>query len=120
MSFNYSSLADTSTRLIDRFGSNVTLHLTVIDGNGPFNPVTGTGGDTEEDETVKAVKLNFSSRDIDETLIKTGDFMLLIDGIFELSKDDKVTVDGVKYAILRPMPLKPGDTRLLTKAHCRR
>lgn len=117
MSFNYSGLAGTSTRLIDRFGSDVILSIKT---EGAYNPVTGVSGDTFADSTVKAVKLNFSNSDIDGTLIKMGDFMLLIDGITTITSDDKVTVDGVEYVIVRPLPLKPGDTRLLTKAHCRK
>ena len=117
MSFNYANPKALGIRMIDRFGSNVTLHIKTT---GPFDPVTGIGGDTFSDDVVKAVKLQFSSSDIDGTLIKMGDFKLLLDGIITITSDDKVTVDGVKYVILRPMPLKPGDTRLLTKAHCRR
>ena len=118
MTFNYSTARATATRLINNFGDDVTLHIRTA---GVFNPVDGSGaGDTETDTVVKAVRLNFNNNDIDGTLVKTGDFMLLIDGILALTTDDKVTVDTVKYAIVRQMPLKPGDTRLLTKAHCRR
>lgn len=117
MSFNYSGLSATSTRLINRFGADVTLHIKT---EGVYDPVTGANGDTFADSTVRAVKLNFSNGDIDGTLIKQGDFMLMIDGVTTFTSDDKITVDGIKYAVVRQMPLKPGDTRLLTKAHCRK
>ena len=117
MSFNYSGLAGTSTRLINNFGADVTLSIKT---EGSSNPVTGVTGDTFADSTVKAVKLAFSNSDIDGTIVQMGDFMLLIDGITALTTGDNVTVDTVKYAIVRQLPLKPGDTRLLTKVHCRK
>ncbi len=82
--------------------------------------VTGATTDTVTDTPVTAVRLSFSHNDINGTTIKTGDFMLMIDGVHELSTSDAATVGGVKYAIQNIMPLSPADTRLLTKAHCRK
>ena len=117
MSFNYSGLAATATRLIGEFGAPSTFHKVTT---GSYDPLTGSSGDTTEDITLNAVRLEFSSSDIDGTLIQQGDFMLMVDGVQDINNIDSVTVDSVKYQIVRPMPLKPGDTRLITKAQCRR
>lgn len=117
MSFNYSGLADTATRLISEFGASTVFHKV---NAGAYNPQTGVSGDTTQDITLNAVRLEFSSSDIDGTQIQQGDFTLLIDGVHDVSNIDSVTVDGSKYRIVRPMPLKTGDTRLITKAHCRK
>jgi len=117
MSFNYSGLANTATRLINEFGAPSTFHKVT---SGSFDPLTGVNTDTTEDITLNAVRLEFSSSDIDGTLIQQGDFVLLIDGVQDVNNIDAVTVDGVKYQIVRPMPLKTGDTRLITKAQCRK
>lgn len=100
-------------------GSSVELQ-SLFFGKADDFPGVYEAGDSVEAKTVSAVRLDFNSTDIDGTLIKTGDFMLMIDGVDAITTDDKVTVDGVKYAIVKQMPLKPGATRLLTKAHCRR
>lgn len=117
MSFNYSGLANTATRLISEFGAPCTFHNVT---EGAFDPLTGVTGDTTEGVTLTAVRLQFSSSDIDGTMIQEGDFVLLIDGVQDISNIDSVTVDGEQYEVVRPMPLKTGDTRLITKAHCRR
>lgn len=117
MSFDYSGLANTAIRLIGEFGAPCTFHRVIT---GSYDPLTGTSGDTVEDIVLTAVRLEFSSSDIDGSLIQQGDFVLLIDGLQDIANIDSVTVDGYEYEVVRPMPLKTGDTRLLTKAQCRR
>lgn len=117
MSFDYSVLADTATRLIGDFGAPCTFHKVT---EGACDPLTGVNGDTTEDIALTAVRLEFSSSDIDGTMIQEGDFVLLIDGGQDISNIDSVTVDGEQYEVVRPMPLKTGDTRMITKAQCRK
>lgn len=116
MSYDYSSLASTAAGLIAKFGGPVTLHLFT---EGSYDPINGTVQDTETDIVTRGVKLNFNNRDIDGTMIKQGDFRLLIDGEHVFGKDDSVTVEGVRYQVINSEPLKTGDTRLITKAQCR-
>ena len=117
MSFNYGSLTNTASRLINEFGAQVTVKLLTL---GSYDPTTGASGDTEQNVQFNAVRLDFNNSDIDGTLIQQGDFELLIDGQTELKKDDSVIVDGVLYRCINVRPLQTGDTRLLTKAQCRK
>jgi hypothetical protein len=115
--FNYTGLASTATRLINKFGGDVTLRIKT---EGTYNPITGANTDTFADTVVQGVKLNFVNSDIDGTLIRTGDVKVLIDGLFALTKDDKIIIGTDQYEIIKPMPLAPGDTRLVTTLQCRR
>ena len=115
--FNYTGLASTATRLINRFGGNVTLRIKT---GGTYDPVTGANTDTFADAVVQGAKLNFVNADIDGTLIRLGDVKVLVDGLFTLTQDDKIIIGSDEYEIINAMPLAPGDTRLITTVQCRR
>jgi hypothetical protein len=117
MSFDYSGLAATATRLINKFGGDVTLSIKTA---GTYNPITGSNGDTFTSSVVKGVKTNFMNGDIDGTLIRQGDVKVLIDGDVALNQDDLITVGSDQYEVINAKPLNPGDTRLITTAQCRK
>ena len=117
MSFNYSGLANTATRLINDFGGPVTLRVKTA---GAYDSVTGVSGDTFVDNVVTGVKLNFKNADIDGTLIKMGDVKVLLDGKFSIGNSDLIIIGTDQYEVIAPMPLEPGNTRLLTMVQCRR
>ncbi len=116
MSIDYSRMAATATRLIDKAGQAVTLKIRTP---GVIDEVTGEGGDTFADTQAKGVKLNFKAAEIDGTVILVNDFILLVDGEQELTPGDKAVMEGVTFEIINAWPLSPGGTRLITKAQCR-
>lgn len=71
MSFNYSGTAATAARLLERFGSAVTMSRTVP---GTYDPETGaTGAGTATTQAVKAAVFDFPQSYIDGSLIRAGD-----------------------------------------------
>lgn len=115
MSF-YSGLADTSARLIDQYGQDVVI---TIDNAGSYDPITGADTGTETVLNVRGVKLEYSRGDIDGTLIRSGDFKLLVDGEHDIPKDSYVTIGGKKFVVVMTGEINPAGTRLLTKVQCR-
>lgn len=115
--FNYSGLASTATRLIDKFGGDVTLRIKT---DGTYDPIIGANTDVFTDTVVKGAKLDFDNREIDGTLIKLGDVKVIIDGLFDVGIFSLILIGSDQYSIVRQIPLNPGDTRLITTVQCRR
>jgi hypothetical protein len=74
--FDYAAMAETATRLIDRFGQPVTLRRQIA---GTFNPITGTfsGAKVEDIETVGLLR-RFPTDLIDGTRILATDRQLVL------------------------------------------
>lgn len=113
MSFDYSSLALTSKELIDKFGKNVTL-TTIVDSGTPYNPTQ-----TPTDTTKKAISVNFKSEDINGSTVQEKDVMFLIYHSSVIDTSSTITDGSVTYSVVRNMAVKPGDTILIQKLHCR-
>lgn len=116
MSAFYDELSEVSTSLINDFGAPATWIQTIA---GTYDPQTGTSTDTTTSTQLNAVRVNYANRDIDGTLIKTTDFMLLVDGEHDISTDDKMTFDGQTLEIVNRIPVSPAAQRVLTKLQCR-
>ena len=118
---DYSSLNATAIAQIADKGRAVTL---VYKTPGSYDPQTDaiTGNGTTS-QTVKMVILNFKRKDVDGTLIKTGDRMALLanDALTRPPKtNDNVTDGGETYNIEDVEAVAPGDTVLLYKLQLRK
>lgn len=117
--FNYTNLQNTAKGLIAKFGKTGVLTVPVNEiGENPWDPASGTP--VTYDVTVVQVGLDITDRS--QTLIQEGDVMFLIsvDGLtVEPALKHTLTVDLSKYEIVGVMPIKPGDTDMMYKAHCR-
>lgn len=111
MNFDYSNLADVAQRMIIRFGRDTTLRTNVKTGD-EWNPTI-----TPSDATIKAVFISFKAEDIDNTLIKTGDKMLIC--YDAIDKKNEIVDNGVKYEVISVEEIQTGDTKILYKAHIR-
>ena len=120
MTFNYTALRDnTAEPLIERFGKDATLSLSVATSDSePWNPQP----DGSIETTVRVVQTQFSLKDRVGTLIQEDDLMFLIstDGDPDVTLAKTLTVESTTYQIANVMPLKPGPVTMLWKAHCRK
>ena len=120
MAFNYTGLRDnTAEPLIERFGKDATLTLTVEGtGGDPWNPQP----DGSIETTVKVVQTMFDLKDRHGTLIQEDDLMFLIstDGDPDVELAQTLSLESTTYQIVGVMPLKPGPVTMLWKAHCRK
>jgi len=109
--YDYSKLAKTGTRLINRFGKTLQKR-TVTNSGSEWNP-TQTVIDTPIDGVIGA----YGIHEIDNTLIMSSDKKLLTTSLLEL--DDKVVDNSVVYAIVSINQVQPADTTLLYKVQLR-
>lgn len=114
--FDYAKSAATATRLLTKFGQDVTL---TRQATGTYDPALSTAPVTETTETRKAVlldydRINFGQTLQDGTRIQMGDRRCLMgaDGS-EPTTLDFITVGGVKYPIKVVKILSPAGTPIL-------
>jgi hypothetical protein len=79
VSFDYGASAATADRLIQKFGTSVSITRSVP---GAYDPATGApAAPTVTSQTVRAVVLDFPQRYIDGTLIRVGDRRALVSAV---------------------------------------
>ncbi|HGH3373470.1 TPA: hypothetical protein ACJIK4_002984 [Kluyvera cryocrescens] len=59
--------------------------------------------------TVTGVITEYSSREIDGSLIATGDKKMAATFETEVRIDDRIEIDGKKWRVVQPNPVKPAD-----------
>ena len=59
--------------------------------------------------TVTGVITEYSAREIDGSLIATGDKKLAATFETEVHIDDRIEIDGKKWRVVQPNPVKPAD-----------
>lgn len=106
MPIGYRRIRATATRLLTE--------------NGKIYPLT-RGGTTTRDQfgkevttpavngTVTGVITEYSAREIDGSLIATGDKKLAATFETEVRIDDRIEIDGKKWRVVQPNPVKPAD-----------
>jgi hypothetical protein len=110
----YSDMAQLATDLITEFGRPMILRKYTIGGTA-YSPTK-----TPVDSPVIGVFTSFKTSDIDGTLIKEGDKVILIDSAIEPSKADSVIDEGFVYEVVDIMDITPGDTSVMYKLHVRK
>jgi len=117
MAFDYSSLAATATRLIEKFGRSVTLTKKGSTSTTAGKPWQGGTAVDSTSTSIKAVADQTASATLadafrEDTRVKSSDTLIIIDGAVEPEEGDKL-VDGTQtYEIVSTRSLKPGDTAL--------
>jgi hypothetical protein len=106
MPIDYRRMRATATRLLTE--------------NGKTYPLT-RGGTTTRDQfgkevitpaltgTVTGVITEYSAREIDGSLIATGDKKLAATFETEVRIDDRIEIEGKKWRVVQPNPVKPAD-----------
>lgn len=117
--FDYSGLQATAQTLIARFGTSVTF---VEVTTGAYDPATATPGESTTNHSATAVLLNYKLKDIDGTLIQSGDRIALISTTLTAvpKPGDKITIGSDTWVVVDSQPLSPGGTDLLYAAQVRK
>lgn len=116
MTFDYAKTADTSLRLLTRFGQNVSL---VVATTGAYDPAAGAAPVTEKKETRKAVLLDFDRINFGVTLqdgsrVMANDRRCLMDAKGSAPRiHDFVEVAGERFPIADIKTLSPAGTPIL-------
>jgi hypothetical protein len=94
------SLRKTATKLMSKFGGDVTLRTVTT---GVYNPVTGTASESTSDTTVKGVVEDVNAREVndlvrgdDKKLTVAASALAAVPGL-----DDKVLISSVTHQIVR-------------------
>jgi len=121
MAFDYSGMADVADKLITDFGQQVTLRRVTHakDGSEPWKTT-----DTTTDYTVYAVMEDFTSYEIDGTVIVRGDKRFLIaakDLAIDIQPDDIIIMSTrVQWRVINSTSLDPGGTQLIWQIQARK
>lgn len=121
MGYDYTKVADASTRLITRFGRDATFryYSTTTESGQEW---LGNNSRTEAASTVlKVLESDPNSDKLVKELVESGGFvsaksvLLCVvpsDG-YDIVKTTEIVDNGKTYGVVAIMPLSPGDTPLL-------
>jgi len=94
------SLRKTATKLMSKFGGDVTLRTVTP---GVYNPTTGTASEVTSDVTIKGVLEDVNAREVND-LIRASDRRLTIaaaDVSAAPTTADRVIISSVAYQVVR-------------------
>ncbi|WP_333893343.1 hypothetical protein [Atlantibacter subterraneus] len=106
MPIDYRRMRATATRLLTENGK--TYQLTR--GGGTVRDQFGKEVTTPTvTATVTGVITEYAPREIDGSLIVTGDRRMAATAETEVRIDDRIEIDGKKWRVVQPNPVKPAD-----------
>ena len=119
MSFDYAKSAATAARLLDKFVQSLTFSLPDrAEGGAPGVPGTTIPG---RSITGVGVKLDYKNREIDGTVIQTGDARILLEATSEPPANGMtLTIAGIEWRVENWQPLEPADTVVMYTLQVRR
>jgi len=112
MAYDYSKIANTAKRLIDKFGRTITKR-TVTSGGTEWNPTQ-----TEVDTNIIGVFTSFSKMEIDGKLIQVNDKKILT--YDEVILTDIIVDNGIEYTVMNVDVIQPADLKLIYKVQVRK
>ena len=112
---NYDAIQKLAQDKIAQFGRDAVLKRY---DEGTFNPATSViSGETVTSQTIKAVFTDYNERQIDGTIIKRGDRLVLIAGdIAEIKTNDAID----DYKVVNVEIVSPAGVNLIYKAQVRK
>lgn len=117
----YNKLAASAAKLLVKFGRDVVLVDVTL---GTYNPATGTvAGGSSANVTRKGALFDFKDGQTTAAggLIQTGDKKMLLDSSAPAPKvEDKVSLDGIKWAVKGVKEVNPGGTPVIYELHLRK
>nr|DAZ53633.1 MAG TPA: Head Tail Attachment [Caudoviricetes sp.] len=106
MAISYLRMRATATRLLTENGKAYQLTRGGSAIRDQFGKEVTTPAVTA---TVTGVITEYSSREIDGSLIATGDKKLAATFETEVRIDDRIEIDGKKWRVVQPNAVKPAD-----------
>ena len=121
MSNLYTNLRDGLIKsVLSQYGLPVTF---VVSSQPIFDPELGVTSSIDESYPCSGIITNYESKDVDGTLIKTGDKRVLLSytkGMPEPNTDHILTINGLNWPIINCQPIEPGGTAVLYDIQVRR
>lgn len=114
--FDYNKSVTTANRLINKFGQTGSIERQVNSGSG-WNPSQDV-----KNYACRLVVLYYLAKDIDGTLIKSGDLKVYIPayGLEVTPKTtDKIVFNGVKHTVVAVTELSPAGVPIYYLCQCR-
>ena len=116
----YERLAATASRLVERFGSPITLTKST---RAEYDPTAGEFLDSSaRTYTGYGVRTEYRANEIDGTRIQSGDarvYLSIVVGA-QPATGDVLTIEGARYAVLECRPLQPGPVVVLYDVQARK
>lgn len=114
----YDDMADVAVELIGEFGAPVTLTKNTPTYDTEQSEVT----ESTATYTGVAVRTEYKIGDIDGTLIKQGDALLVIApvGMEKPETGDEITYDGETWKVVEGFIVRPATTTVCFKAQIRK
>lgn len=111
MSYDYSKLAATASKLLTKYGKNIELKRVA---GGSVDPVTGqvTAGMSSTLKT-NGIFRAYPDSVIDGTRILKSDREVIIDGTVEPKITDKIVIGGEDWIIKNVVAQKPANSALV-------
>jgi rRNA processing protein Krr1/Pno1 len=103
-----------ATRLINKNGRAAKL-VSYTETGDAWNPAR-----VETTTDIVLVQTRFKQDEIDGSLIKSDDFLFLIDSSVEPKTDMKIRDDSVDYSIINVIDITPADNTIMYRVQCRR
>lgn len=118
MSFDYSKLRATATRLLTDKGLACTLRKKTV---GAYNPATGSVTTATTDYAIVGVLLNYSKSLINDTdsLIQVNDRKAIIQGDIAPDTDDEFIFNGTIYRIISVKITNPAGLAVIYELQLR-
>lgn len=117
MSFDYEGIKVIVQKVIPEFGIKCSAEITI---DGDYNPDTGINGEvikTQGHCVLTEVKEIYGEYN---NLIEVGDQTALSTSTLELKIGSIMLIDGERYEVINPAPVKPANKVVLYKAHVRK
>lgn len=116
--FDYAKMAATAARLLEKFGSTVTVKR---ETGGSVDPVSGvvTSG-SQTTYSPNGVLTKFPDNLIDGTRIQASDRKLILDDTIAPLLTDKVTIQGEDWTLQEIMTVNPAGTAIIYECVARR
>lgn len=112
----YERSFNTALKLLSKYGMEYSVLR-----KGKVSIVNGKEVITENQTfTTTGIKTNYNPIEIDGTVIQSGDIQMVFSADVELKINDIVIIDGEKYLIKQPNPVKPADILICYKAQLRK
>jgi len=107
----YDGMAETAAKLIGKFGADVVFQSTSA---GTFDPVIGeTVGAITNETTTKGIQKRYSAALIDDTRIKSGDKLFVVDDSYKPLMSDKIKISTEYWNIINIEEVTPAGVSLV-------
>lgn len=113
--YDYSGIAATASRLITRFGIDVTVISKDITAH---DPVKGEVTSTPDDVVMNGIVVTITAENLPDGQIQQGDKLLFVDGAVVLN--DQLEVQGQKWQAVRVDLIQPANTPIVTRVQIRK